>query len=97
MQLAPIQYRLDEYEMPGHRFLTGLLEVEIDLVDGRPYIWAFELDETDKSSKRRNSHYFDAGRADNLVPANDIRSDLHRDQQLMDRIFDDCASAAMWS
>jgi hypothetical protein len=97
MDLEPIQYKLEEYELPEHRFLTGTLEIEIDPVDDSPYIWAFELDVKDEKTKRAVTHYFDAGKANNLIGATDIRNDLHRDQRLMREIFDDCAAAAMWS
>jgi len=97
MQLAPIQYKLDEYELPEHRFLTGTLDIEIDSVDDNPYIWAFELEVYDSTTKRRVMHYFEAGKLNNLVGSNDIRNDLHRDQRLMNEILDDCIAAAMWS
>ena len=43
MNLIPIEYKLDEYELPDHLYLTGALDIEIDCVDGQPYIWAFQL------------------------------------------------------
>ena len=43
MKLAPIQYKLEEYELPEECYADGVLTIEIDPVDENPYIYSFEL------------------------------------------------------
>lgn len=92
MNLTPIEYILDEWELPEHRFLTGSLDIDIDHVDGEPYIWAFDLKIWNSATDRVVEHYYQRGRKDNHLAAVELVRELHRDQQLMDRIYDKCAS-----
>jgi len=97
MRLVPIGYKLDEHEMPDHVFLTGELDIEIDHVDGSPYIYSFTLDVYDAITDKTVSCEFYSGRTDNPPNAVMLRNDLHKDQKLMDDIYDECAREGMWS
>lgn len=97
MNLIPIEYKLDEYEMPGHIFLTGALDIEIDHVDGQPYIWACQLKARNEETGITVEHDYRQGRKDNWFPSIELVRDLHRDKKLMDDIFDECAREGMWT
>jgi len=96
MHLVPIEYKLDEHEMPDHIYLSGELDIEIDPVDGNPYIWAFQLDVYDARTDVTVTYDFQAGATDNHPNAIMMQKDLHKDQKLMDDIFDECAREGMW-
>ena len=96
MRLAPIEYKLDEWELPEHRFVTGTLDIELDHVDGQPYIWAFDVKIWCETTDIVVHHYFQDGRPDNHLVANDLRKELHRDRKLMDCIYDACCVESMW-
>ena len=97
MNLVPIEYKLEDYELPDNLFLTGVLEIEIDHVDGDPYIWAFQLTVHNGETGIRVEHDYQQGRKDNWQASVDLKNDLHRDKKLMDDIFDDCAREGMWA
>jgi len=97
MNLIPIQYTLDEYELPEHRFVSGTLDIEIDHVDGNPYIWAFDVKVENRGTGISVEHYFQDGRKDNWLPSVELRKELHQDKRLMDDVFDECAREGMWS
>jgi hypothetical protein len=97
MNLIPITYKLDEYEVPDHLFLTGELDIEIDHVDGSPYIYALQLKVHDGETGRIVEHDYRQGRPDNWHPSVELMRDLHRDKKLMDDIFDECAREGMWA
>jgi hypothetical protein len=97
MQLVPIQYEIEDYELPDHIFITGTLEIEIDLIDEAPYIHAFHLKVRSAETGRSVDHYYDLSDKDNLRFDEEIRRVLHADKKLMDDIFDDCAREGMWS
>jgi hypothetical protein len=97
MNLIPIEYKLDQYEMPDHLYLTGALDIEIDHVDGMPYIWAFQLTVHNGETVISVEHDYRQGRPDNWHPSVELLRDLHRDSTLMDDIFDDCAREGMWA
>lgn len=90
MNLVAIEYLLDEHEIPDHCFLTGALDIEIDHVDGQPYIWAFQLKIYNDITGRTGELDYQQGRKDNHPTAIELVKDLHRDQKLMDRIEDEC-------
>jgi hypothetical protein len=96
MNLIAIEYKLDEWELPEHRFLTGSLDIEIDNVDGLPYIWAFDLKIWNSGTNIVVEHYYQHGRQDNHIAAVHLKNELHRDRELMDRIYDKCASDDPW-
>jgi len=97
MNLIPIEYKLDQYEMPDHLYLTGALDIEIDHVDGMPYIWAFQLTVHNGETGISVEHDYRQGRKDNWHPSVELKNDLHRDKKLMDDIFDECAREGMWA
>jgi hypothetical protein len=97
MKLVPIQYAIEDYELPDHIFITGTLEIEIDLIDDAPYIHAFHLKVRSAETERSVDHYYDLSDKDNLRFDEEIRRILHADKKLMDDIFDDCAREGMWS
>ena len=97
MNLVPIEYQLDEYELPDHLYLTGALDIEIDHVDGQPYIWAFQLKVHNGETGIAVEHDYQQGRADNWFPSVELLKELHRDKKLMDDIFDECAREGMWA
>lgn len=92
MNLISTEYHLDEWELPEHRFVTGSLDIDIDHVDGLPYIWAFDLKIWNSATDIVVHHYYQHGRKDNHLAAVELLRELHRDQQLMDRVHDKCAS-----
>lgn len=94
--LIPIEHKLDEYELPDNLFLTGALDIEIDCVDGQPYIWAFQLKVHNGETGITVEHDYRQGRADNWQPSVELKNDLHRDKKLMDCIWDECAREGMW-
>lgn len=96
MRLVPIEYKLDEYEMPDHLYLSGALDIEMDHVDGQPYIWAFQLNVHNGETGITVEHDYRQGRPDNWQPSIDLLKELHRDKKLMDDIFDECAREGMW-
>ena len=96
MNLVPIQYHLEEYELPDHLIASGIIEVEIDLVDDAPYIYAFDLAIVSADGGRVVHHYYDRSRTDNSPNDVDLCKLLHGDKKLMDDIFDDCAREGMW-
>ena len=89
-KLVPIEYELDEHEMPDHLYLTGKLDIEIDYVDGQPYIYALQLMVHNGETGITVEHDYRQGRADNWQPSIELKNDLHRDKKLMDRIWDEC-------
>jgi len=97
MKLVPITYKLDEYELPDHLFLTGELDIEMDTVDGQPYIWAFQLMVHNGETGISVEHDYQQGRKDNWLSSVDLLKELHRDKKLMDDIYDECAIEGMWS
>ena len=97
MKLVPITYKLDEYELPGHLFLTGELDIEMDHVDGQPYIWAFQLKIHNAGLGITVEHDYQQGRKDNWFSSVELVKYLHRDKKLMDDIYDECAIEGMWS
>ena len=97
MNLVPIEYKLEDYELPEHLFLTGTLDIEIDHVDGQPYIWAFQLSVHNRGTGRTVEHHYQQGRKDNWFSSVELMKYLHRDKKLMDDIFDDCAREGMWA
>lgn len=97
MNLIPIEYKLDEYEIPDHLYLTGALDIEIDCVDGQPYIWAFQLKVHNTGTGVTVEHHYQQGRADNWFSSVELMRYLHRDKKLMDDIFDECAREGMWT
>jgi hypothetical protein len=96
MKLSAIEYKLDEYELPDHIYLTGALDIEIDRVSGDPYIWAFQLDVWNAATDTTVKYEFTSGAKDNHPNAIAMQHDLHRDRKLMDNIFDECAREGMW-
>ena len=96
MNLIPIEYKLLEHEMPDHIYLTGALDIEIDHVSEDPYIWAFQLDVWNALTDTTVRYEFTSGAKDNHPNATALQKDLHKDQKLMDDIFDECARAGMW-
>ena len=96
MKLAPIEYQLDEWELPDHRFVTGTLEIDIDHTDEMPYIWAYDVKIWCKATDIVVHHHFQHGRPDNHLAATYLRKELHDDKKLMDDIFDACCVEAMW-
>ena len=97
MNLVPVTYKLDEYELPGHLFLTGELDIEVDHVDGQPYIWAFQLKIHNAGLGITVEHDYQQGRKDNWFSSVELVKYLHRDKKLMDDIYDECAIEGMWS
>ena len=97
MNLVPIEYKLEDYELPEHLFLDGALDIEIDHVDGMPYIWAFQLTVHNGETGISVEHDYRQGRPDNWHPSVELLRDLHRDRTLMDDIVDDCAREGMWA
>jgi len=95
-RLVPIQYELDEHELPDHLYLTGKLDIEIDCVDGLPYIYALELTVHNGETGISIEHDYRQGRKDNWHPSVELKNDLHRDKKLMDDIYDKCAVEGMW-
>lgn len=95
-RLIPIEYQLDEHELPEHRFVTGALDIELDHVDGLPYIWACQVRIYDCATHRTVEYDYRQGRQDNHFPAVELVKELHRDKQLMDRIYDECAHQGGW-
>lgn len=95
-RLIPIEYELDEHELPDHLYLTGKLDIEIDCVDGQPYIYAFELVVHNGETGISVEHDYRQGRKDNWQPSVELKNDLHRDKKLMDRIWDKCAHQGEW-
>mgnify|MGYP003657609702 CR=1 FL=1 len=96
MKLAPIQYKLEEYELPEECYADGILTIEIDPVDELPYIYSFELSIANDVTHRVVKYEYEAGSKNNHPNAAALCRDLHRDKKLMDDIFDDCARAGMW-
>jgi len=96
MNLVPIQYHLEDYELPDHLIASGIIEVEIDLIDDAPYIYAFDLAIVSESGGRVVHHYYDKSRKDNSPDDESLRKMLENDKKLMDDIFDDCAREGMW-
>ena len=96
MNLIPIEYKLDEYELPDHLYLTGALDIEIDHVDGMPYIWAFQLTVHNGETGISVEHDYRQGRPDNWHPSVELMRDMHRDKKLMDDIFDKCLIEGFW-
>ena len=76
---------------------NGTLDIEICHIDEAPYVWAFELDIYSPITGRTVKHYYCA--TDKVKNPNDvaIKNFLHRDQKLMDDIFDESATEAMWA
>lgn len=97
MKLVPIQYEIEDYELPEHLFITGTLEIEIDMIDEAPYIHSFHLRVRSEETGRAVDHYYDLSCKDNTRFDEEIRRMLHADKGLMDNIFDDCAREGMWS
>jgi hypothetical protein len=95
-RLVPIQYELDEHELPDHLYLTGKLDIEIDCVDGLPYIYALELMVHNGETGISVEHDYRQGRKDNWHSSVELKNDLHRDKKLMDDIYDKCAVEGMW-
>lgn len=96
MNLSPIQYKLEEYELPEECYADGVLHIEIDAVDGNPYIYSFELSIANDITHRVVKYEYTAGDKDNRPNAVALCNDLHKDKKLMDDIFDDCAREGMW-
>jgi hypothetical protein len=96
MNLVPINYNLEDYELPDHVMISGILEIEIDMIDEAPYIHAFHLKMTSPETGRPVDHYYDLSDKDNSRTDEDIRRFLHNDKKLMDDIFDECAREGMW-
>ena len=97
MNLVPVEHKLEDYELPDHLYLTGALDIEIDHVDGQPYIWAFQLSVHNGETGRTVEHCYQQGRPDNWLASVDLLRELHRDKRLMDDVFDACAVEGMWS
>jgi hypothetical protein len=96
MNLIAIEYKLEDYELPDHLYLTGSLDIEIDCVDGSPYIWAFQLNVHNGETGITVEHFYQQGRKDNWLSSIDILRELHRDKKLMDLIWEECAHEGMW-
>ena len=96
MNLIAIEYKLEDYELPDHRFLTGALDIEIDCVDGSPYIWACQLKVYNGATDITVEHHYRQGRPDNWLPSVELVRELHRDKKLMDLIWEECAHEGMW-
>jgi hypothetical protein len=99
MNLSPIQYTLDEYEITPDIHLYGKLDILIDHVDDMPFIDSFELIRVQKISEDddvRREVIFERGR-DNETIACAFMMMLSRDKKLMNDIFDDCAREGMWN
>ena len=94
MRLAPTDFKLDEYQLPDGRCLYGELEIEIDCVDGSPYIYAMDLGFRDEDGVDIGSCYYSPRLEKNQPEASEIRNMLFRDRKLMDLIYDACADAA---
>lgn len=97
MNLEPIQYQLEDYELPEHCFASGTLYIEICGIDEMPYIWAYELKIRNADTGLVADYDFKAGANWNHPNAVMLQKDLHKDRALMDDIFDDCAREGMWS
>ncbi len=97
MNLVPIEYKLEDYELPDHRFATGTLEIEIDPIDDMPVVWAFILAVRNDTTGITVTHEFTIGERSPSYEAKEIQKFLHNDKKLMDDIFDDCAREGMWS
>ena len=99
MKLSPIIYVLDEHLLEPDVYLYGKLHIEIDPVDGNPYIDSFRLtrvegnDENDEDYEQTIT--YENGK-DATAAAIAIRNGLHLNKALMDDIFDDCAREGMW-
>ena len=96
MNLMPIEYKLEDYELPEHLFITGILYIEIDKTDELPYVSGYELTVKKENGKRINEISFYEGQRQKDYAAIEIRHFLHRDKNLMDDIFDECAREGMW-
>jgi hypothetical protein len=96
MNLSPIQYRLEEYELPEECYVDGTLYIEIDAVDGNPYIYSFELSIANDVTQRVVKYEYEAGSKNNHSNATELCNHLHKDKKLMDDIFDECAREGMW-
>jgi len=96
MNLVEIVYQLDEHELPDHCFVSGDLEIELDEVDGEPYIWAFQLKVYNSATDITVEHFYSRG-GNNWQPSVDLKNELHRDKQLMSRIWDECARQGAWA
>ena len=93
MRLAPTTFKLDEYHLPDGRALYGELEVEIDCVDGSPYIYAMDLEFRDEEGETIGSCYY-SPKVTNQPGASEIRNLLFGDRKLRDLMYDACADAA---
>lgn len=97
MNLVPIEYKLEDYELPEHRFVSGTLYIEIDHIDELPYVWGFDLTVRDETTGRTGSYDFQSDAKRDNPNCKEIQKFLHRDKKLMDDIFDDCAREGMWA
>ena len=97
MNLVPIEYKIEDYELPEHRFATGTLEIEIDPVDDMPVVWAFILSVRNEATGITVTYEFAIGERNPSYEAKEIQQFLHKDQRLMDDIFDECAREGMWT
>ena len=97
MNLVPVEHKLEDYELPDHRFATGTLEIEIDPVDGLPVVWAFILTVRNDTTGVTVTYEFTTGERSPSYEAKEIQQLLHKDTRLMDDIFDDCAREGMWT
>lgn len=95
-RLIPIEYFLDEHELPEHRLVTGELDIELDHVDGLPYIWAFDLRVYNDATNHTVEYDYQQGHKSNHIAAVELLKELHRDTKLMDRIYDECAHQGGW-
>jgi hypothetical protein len=95
-RLIPIEYELDEHELPDHLYVTGSLDIELDCVDGSPYIWRMDVRVYNAETEITVEHFFRHGQPDNWHPSIELKNDLHRDKKLMDRIWDECAHQGGW-
>jgi len=97
MNLVLIEYQLEEYELPEHRFVTGTLYIKIDHIDELPYVWGFDLAVRDETTGRTGSYDFQSDVKRDDPNCKEIQKFFHRDKKLMDDIFDKCVVEGMWS
>jgi hypothetical protein len=97
MKLIPIEYRIDDYELPDHLFVSGILYIEIDETDELPYVWGFDLTARNETTGRTGDYHFYANAKHKDPNCLEIQKFFHKDKKLMDDIFDDCAREGMWS
>jgi len=71
--------------------LYGELHIE---VDSAPYIWAMDVYAVDDNGEETAVYYYSPFRGNNEPEAIVLRDMLHRDQKLMDCVYEACVDAA---